>query len=109
MASILNITLTIVVVVAAYLYYKHATSQDNRILAVLDGLKTIERENPIQGEPKVAAGFEATLDYIEDSLELLEALQLEPPKEMKPHNIVTSEKEFLETFAFFFNHSAASS
>ena len=94
---------------AAYFYYKHVTSQDQRILAVLDGLKAIERENPLEGSRKVAAGFEATIDYIVDSLELLEAMELEAPEEAKPHDIVKTEKEFLETFAFFFNHSAASS
>jgi len=36
-------------------------------------------------------------------------MQLEPPEEAKPHDIVNTEKELLETFAFFFNHSAASS
>ena len=63
----------------------------------------------MEGTPKVAVGFEATIDYIVDSLELLEALNLEPPEEAKPRDILKTEKEFLETFAFFFNHSAASS
>ena len=109
MSNIVSTTLTILVVVAAYLYYKHVTSQDKRIAAVLDGLKTIERQTPLQGTPKVASGFEANVDYFVDSLELLEAMELEPPEEAKPHDIVNTEKEFLETFAFFFNHSAASS
>ena len=109
MANTVATTLTILVVVAAYLYYKHLTSQDKRIRAVLDGLKTIERENPLKGTPKVASGFEANVDYFVDSLDLLEEMELQPPDEAKPHDIVKSEKEFLETFAFFFNHSAASS
>ena len=109
MANIVATTVAIVVVVTAYLYYRHVTSQDSRILAVLDGLKSLERENRVQGSPKVATSFEATVDYVVDSLELLEALKLEPPEEAKPHDIVKTEKELLETFAFFFNHSAASS
>lgn len=109
MANIVTTTLAILVGLAAYLYYNHVTSQDKRILSVLDGLMNIERQNPLQGTPKVASGFEATMDYFVDSLELLEAMQLDPPEEAKPHDVVKTEKELLETFAFFFNHSAASS
>lgn len=109
MANIVATTVAIIVVVAAYLYYRHVTSLDRRILAVLDGLEYLEQENPVQGSPKVASCFEATVDYFVDSLELLEAMKLEPPDEAKPHDVVKTEKEFLETFAFFFNHSAASS
>ena len=69
----------------------------------------LERENPVHGKPKVATSFEANVDYFVDSLELFEALNLEPPEQAKPHDILRTEKEFLETFAFFFNHSAASS
>ena len=108
-SGIVASTLTILVVVAAYLYYRHVTSQDQRILAVLDGLKAVELQTPLEGTPKVASGFEANVDYFVDSLELLEAMELEPPEEAKPHDIVKTQKEFLETFAFFFNHSAASS
>lgn len=109
MANIVATTVAIIVVVAAYLYYRHVTSQDQRILAVLKGLQSSEQENPVHGSPKVATCFEATVDYFVDSLELLEVMKLEPPDEAKPHDVVKTEKEFLETFAFFFNHSAASS
>ena len=109
MANVLASTLSILVVIAAYLYYKHVTSQDKRVLTVLDGLMFIERQNPLQGTPKVASSFEATIDYYVDSLELLGTMRLEPPEEAKPHDIVKTERDLLETFAFFFNHSAASS
>ena len=109
MANTVTGILTILVVAGAYLYYKHITSQEKRVLAVLDGLIAIERGNPLQGTPKVACGFESTMDYFIDSLELLEAMELDPPDEAKPHDVVKNEKELLETFAFFFNHSAASS
>ena len=109
MANTVTTVLTILVVVGAYLYYKHITSKDKRVLAVLDGLISIERENPLRGTPKVACGFESTMDYFIDSLELLEEMELDPPDEAKPHDVVKNEKELLETFAFFFNHSAASS
>lgn len=109
MANIVATTVAIIVAVVAYLYYRHVTSQDRRILQVLDGLKSLEHENPVDGSPKVATCFEATVDYFVDSLELIEALELEPPDEAKPHDVIKTEKEFLETFAFFFNHSAASS
>ena len=109
MANIVATTVAIIIAVAAYLYYKHVTSQDRRILQVLDGLKSLEHENPVDGSPKVATCFAATVDYFVDSLELIEALELEPPDEAKPHDVIKTEKEFLETFAFFFNHSAASS
>ena len=101
--------LAIVVVVAGYLYYRNMASQDQRIQAVLDGLKSLEQENPVAGSPKVATCFEATMDYFVDSVGLLESLKLEPPREAIPHDVVKTEKELLETFAFFFNHSAASS
>lgn len=109
MANVVATTIAIAVVVAAYFYYRHVTSHDGRILTVLEGLKSLERENPVHGKPKVATSFEANVDYFVDSIELLEALNLEPPEEAKPHDIVRTEKEFLEAFAFFFNHSAASS
>lgn len=109
MANILATIIAIAAVVAAYFYYRHVTSHDVRIVAVLEGLKTLERENPVHGKPKVATSFEANVDYFVDSLELFEALNLEPPEQAKPHDILRTEKEFLETFAFFFNHSAASS
>ena len=109
MANIVATTVAIMVVMAAYLCFRQVTSQDSRILAVLDGLKSLERENRVEGSPKVATCFGATMDYFVDSLELLEALKLEPPEEAKPHDIVKTEKDLLETFAFFFNHSAASS
>ena len=106
--SIVATTLT-VAFVTAFLYSNNATSQYKRVLAVLDGLKLVEQENPLKGTPKVACGFEANVDYFVDSLDLFKAMNLKPPKEAKAHNILTSEKEFLETFAFFFQHSAASS
>ena len=109
MANLVTIILTLLAVVAAYLCFKNVTRQDQRILAVLDGLKSVELQTPLEGTPKIATGFEANVDYFVDSLELLEAMELEPPEEAKPHDIVKTEKEFLETFAFFFKHSAASS
>ena len=114
MAITMTGILTILVIAGAYLYYKHTTSQEKgdqekRVLAVLDGLIAIERENPLQGTPKVACGFASNMDYFIDSLELLEAMELNPPDKAKPHDVVKNEKELLETFAFFFNHSAASS
>ena len=109
MANTVATAVAIVVVVTGYLYYRHVTSQDQRIRAVLDGLKSLEQENPVVGSPKVATSFAATVDYFVDSLELLEALKLEPPHEAIPHDVVKTKKELLETFAFFFNHSAASS
>jgi len=109
MANILATILTITVLAAANLYFKKERKQDERIVAVLDGLKSIERQTTLEGTPKIAAGFEANVDYFVDSLDLLGAMQLEPPEEAKPHDIVNTEKELLETFAFFFNHSAASS
>ena len=109
MANTVATVVAIVVVVAGYLYYRSMVSQDQRIQAVLDGLKSLEQENPIVGSPKVATCFEATMDYFVDSVGLLEALKLEPPQEAIPHDVVKTEKELLETFAFFFNHSAASS
>ena len=108
MANTVATAVAIVVVVTGYLYYRHVTSQDQRIRAVLDGLKSLEQENPVVGSPKVATCFAATVDYFVDSLALLEALELEPPCEAIPHDVVKTEKELLETFAFFFNHSAAS-
>lgn len=108
MANVLSGLITVVVSVAAYLYYKH-TSEQKRIEAVLDGLKLTEKEAPLEGTPRVAVGFEATIDYIVDALELFEVMNLEPPEKAKPHDILRNEGEFMETFAFFFNHSAASS
>ena len=109
MANKLAITIAILVVVGAYLYYERVTHQDKHVLAVLDGLMSVERENPLQGTPRVASSFEVTIDYIVDSVQLLRSMRLDPPEEAKPHDVVKSEKELLETFAFFFNHSAASS
>lgn len=109
MANKLAITIAILVVVGAYLYYERVTHQDKHVLAVLDGLMSVERENPLLGTPRVASSFEVTIDYIVDSVQLLRSMRLDPPEEAKPHDVVKSEKELLETFAFFFNHSAASS
>ena len=109
MANKVASTIAILVVFGAYLYYKRVTHQDKRVLAVLDGLMSIEQENPLLGTPKVASSFEATIDYVVDSVQLLRSMRLDPPEEAKPHDVVKSERELLETFAFFFNHSAASS
>ena len=51
MANIVATAVAIVVVVAGYPYYRNMASQDQRIRAVLDGLKSLEQENPVVGSP----------------------------------------------------------
>ena len=109
MPSTFGVTVAILVTLGSYLYYKHVTNQDERIAQVLNGLKTLESGTPLEGSPKVACGFESTIDYFVDFLKLFEAMNFEPPDEARPHDFLKSEQELLETFAFFFNHSAASS
>ncbi|EDO35384.1 predicted protein [Nematostella vectensis] len=59
--------------------------------------------------PRIAIGFEATVDLSLNALELLKAIGIAPPARMYPHDAIENETALAETFAYFYAHSVASS
>lgn len=107
LSAVTGVVVAILAFLAAHYYYRY--SNEKYVDDVLQGLLSLERREPLKGTPKVATCFEATLDVFVDALDLLHAVGIEPPKKAEAVNMISSEKELAETFAYFFKHSAASS
>ena len=83
---------------------------------VLGGLLSEERSHLTcggsgagsRGGGRVAVGLGSCLDGIVDGLELLGELGVSPPSEPVHHNVVSSNVEMAEVFAYFFEYGAAS-
>ena len=75
---------------------------------VLDGLLREETFRLVNHQRhKVAIGFGSCVDVISDGLEVLRALDIKPPNETAHYDVVSSEKELAEGFAYFFQYGAA--
>ena len=68
-----------------------------------------EEEFPLRNQQnKVAIGFGSCVDIVTDGVELVQRLGIPPPKTPLHHNIISTQKELAETFAFFFERGSAS-
>lgn len=75
---------------------------------ILHGLLK-EEEFPLRNqENRVAIGFGSCIDIFADGLETLERAGIAPPETPLHHNILSSQEQLAETFAFFFERGSAS-
>ena len=93
--------------ILAVYYYHHV--QDAYLRKVLKGMLSLEANTLLEKPPKIATSFEATIDIVVNSLELFESIGLSPPEKAVAHDVVASEQEMAETFAYFFLRGAGSS
>lgn len=93
----------------ALAYRVHHRGQTNADLSrVLDGLLREETFRRVSHEKhRVAIGFGSCVDVISDGLEVLRALNIDPPESPAHHDVVSSERELAEGFAYFFQYGAA--
>lgn len=101
----------VLVLIAALLagYYYRKMSHEKHLRSILDGMLALERNHTVTHSPVAALAFESTMDIFVDSFELLKALGIEPPQKAFSHEVIDSETALAETFAYFFEHSVASS
>ena len=92
-------------VLASYIPTQRQGADLDRILHGL--LK--EEEFPAKHHPrKVAIGFGSCVDVLTGGVELLERLGIAAPNEPSHNQVISSDQEFAETFAFFFERGSAS-
>lgn len=96
------------IAVIAGFYYRNITNE-RHLRSILNGMLALEKQVKVTEAPVAAIAFEATLDIFVESLDLLKALGIEPPQRAQPHEVIDSELALAETFAYFFEHSVASS
>lgn len=56
---------------------------------------------------RVAIGFGSCVDVFVDGVELMKSLDISPPSPPVHHDVVTSENDLAESFAYFFQYGAA--
>lgn len=101
--------MVLVAAIFAGYYYRNITIQERHLRSILNGMLALEKKVKVTHSPVATLAFEATLDVFVESLDLLKALGIEPPKRAHPHEVIDSELALAETFAYFFEHSVASS
>ena len=75
---------------------------------ILQGLLK-EEEFPLREQPRrVAIGFGSCVDIVTEGLKLFEQLGIAPPESPCHNNVIASEEQLAETFAFFFERGSAS-
>ena len=98
--------LPLLIIIIAYIYVKNK-NEDDYLERVLKGLIKEERSVNISKDLRVAVGFGSCMDIIVDGLDLLEKLGFQPPDEAAHHDLIGSEQELRETFAYFMREGAA--
>lgn len=99
----------VLIAVLSGFYYRNIASNERHLRSILNGMLSLERKVKVTNSPVAAVAFEATLDIFVESLDLLKSLGIEPPQRAYPHEVIDSETALAETFAYFFEHSVASS
>lgn len=75
---------------------------------ILHGLLK-EEEFPLRNQRnKVAIGFGSCIDIVTNGVQLLKRMEIEPPETPLHNNIISSNEELAQTFAFFFERGSAS-
>lgn len=95
-----------VVVFLAYFASRKQPPTSN-LDSVLRALLREEKFRTVKGENRVAVGFGSCIDYFSNTLELVEALELQPPELPHHHDVISSSKDLAESLAFHFGHGGA--
>ncbi|XP_078504750.1 ADP-dependent glucokinase-like [Lissotriton helveticus] len=99
-------------VLLAALWYRPAPEDilQSRLDVVLTSLLRAERKVELGGlpPPRVAIGFGGCLDIIVDGVELLDEAGIEHSRNPVHHDVIQTEKQLAESFAYFFPPGAAS-
>ena len=100
------VVLVLTVIVAVY----YNRQQERELDTILKALLRAEAKAVLAGprRPRVAVGLGACLDVRVDALRLFRAIGYDSPSRARHHDVMTSEKDVRETFAYFFQASAAS-
>ncbi|KXJ19900.1 ADP-dependent glucokinase [Exaiptasia diaphana] len=101
--------LVVLIAVLTGFYYRNIVNNERHLRSILNGMLSLERKVKVTNSPVAAVAFEATLDIFVESLDLLKSLGIDPPQRAYPHEVIDSEMALAETFAYFFEHSVASS
>ncbi|XP_046430077.1 ADP-dependent glucokinase isoform X2 [Neodiprion fabricii] len=97
--------LSILVIVLAIYYRKSENTLQKRLIAVLEGLERVETKHEGLPRPKVAIGYGICTDVYIDAKYLLKySNDIRIPEHFDE---ITTEKELLKSFAYYFRHGAA--
>ena len=97
---------SVLVIALAYLATRKEPCTSN-LDSVLRGLLREENFRTVNGENRVAVGFGSCVDYFSDTLEAVEALDLQPPGSPQHHDVIHSMWDLSEALAFHFSHGGA--
>ena len=97
---------SVLVVLLAYLASRRQPSTSN-LDSVLRGLLREESFRTVNGKNRVAVGFGSCVDYFSNALEVVEALNLQPPESPRHHDVISSSKDLSEALGFHFSHGGA--
>ncbi|XP_046623725.1 ADP-dependent glucokinase isoform X2 [Neodiprion virginianus] len=96
---------SILVIVLAIYYRKSENTLQKRLIAVLEGLERVETKHEGLPRPKVAIGYGICTDVYIDAKYLLKySNDIRIPEHFDE---ITTEKELLKSFAYYFRHGAA--
>lgn len=82
--------------------------QEVNLDRILHGLLKEEEFPPKHHPRKVAIGFGSCVDVVTGGVELFERLGIAAPEESFHNQVISSDQELAETFAFFFERGSAS-
>ena len=97
---------SVLLVILAYLAGRRQPSTSN-LDSVLRGLLREEGFRTVNGKNRVTVGFGSCVDYFSNAVDVVEALNLDPPDSPRHHDVISSSKDLAEAFAFHFRHGGA--
>ena len=97
---------SVLLVILAYLAGRRQPSTSN-LDSVLRGLLREEGFRTVNGKNRVTVGFGSCIDYFSNAVDVVNALNLDPPDSPSHHDVISSSKDLAEAFAFHFRHGGA--
>lgn len=97
---------SVLLLVLAFLASRR-NAQTSDLHSILRSLLREESFQAVNKENRVAIGFGSCMDYFVNGIQAVEALNLQPPSSPHHHDVITSNKDLSEAFAFHFNHGGA--
>lgn len=95
------------VLLCAFLYKKHHDDASrSKLDETLSSLLRVEQSLGVNANAKIAIGYGSCIDVVSSARDLL-TQRFGPPAHIHHYDVISSEEELLQTFAYFFMRGAA--
>ena len=101
-------TLIAALVLVAALLYKRQRDEANRakLDETLSSLLRVEKSFTVNQEARVAIGYGSCVDVVSSAADVITS-HFDPPTELRHFDVISSEDQLLQSFAFFYVRGAA--